>query len=73
MSRAVADLDRFLAHVVALRRRAPDRRFHQILTRRIDVLLEERLAAGARTFRPGVNVPPVSGPAEETGDSKAHP
>lgn len=74
MARSAADLDRYLAHVVALRRRAPDHRFHQILTRRIDVLLDERHAAtGAETFRPGVNAPGLSGPADETPEPKAHP
>lgn len=47
MARPVADLDRFLAFVTDLRRRAPNDRFHKVLTRRLDTLLDERLESAA--------------------------
>ena len=49
-ARTIGDIDRLLSRVVELRRRAPDQRFHQILSRRIDSLLADRTHAKAQTW-----------------------
>ena len=61
MARPAPELDRYLAFVADLRRRAPDHRFHQIFSRRLDTLLDERLAAPNRSA-PACTSPDPAGP-----------